>query len=138
MIIVVMSYNGREICFSASNEDEAKEILAFELTKMVHGEDEAKKAFPGGVVIRTLDADEAYSYQIEEAVYRAKEHKYRLEDALRHCNECFEEVYFEDEDAYSFDEADLENLVKEFEENMDCNLDENSVWNDVIKRYFQE
>ena len=32
----------------------------------------------------------------------------------------------------------LENLVKEFEENMDCNLDENSVWNDVIKRYFQE
>ena len=71
-------------------------------------------------------------------MYRAKEHRYRLEDARRHCNECFEEVYFEDEDAYSFDEADLENLVKEFEENMDCNLDENSVWNDVIKRYFQE
>ena len=120
MIIAIMDYNGREICFSASNEDEAK------------------KAFPGGVVIRTLDADEAYSNQIEEAVYRAKEHRYRLEDALRHCNECFEEVYFEDEDAYSFDEADLENLVKEFEENMDCNLDENSLWNDVIKRYFQE
>ena len=60
MIIAIMDYNGREICFSASNEDEAK------------------KAFPGGVVIRTLDADEAYSNQIEEAVYRAKEHRYRL------------------------------------------------------------
>lgn len=46
MIIAIMDYNGREICFSASNEDEAK------------------KAFPGGVVIRTLDADEAYSNQI--------------------------------------------------------------------------
>lgn len=114
MIIAIMNYNGREICFSASNEDEAKE------------------AFPGGVVIRTLDADEAYSYPIEEAVCRAKEHKYRLEDALNHCEE-----YFDNDECWSCSDEDLESLVKEFEHRMDCNLDENSVWHNVIVDYFK-
>lgn len=120
MIIAVMSYNGREICFSASNEDEAK------------------KAFPGGVVIRTLDADEAYSDHIDEAVYRAKEHKYRLEDALNHCEEYLDErnVLF-DKDVLEA-EGHLENIVIEFEHRFDCNLDENSIWNAVIENYFQD
>ena len=118
MIIAIMDYNGREICFSASNEDEAK------------------KAFPGGVVIRTLDADEAYSNQIAEAVYRAKEHKYRLEDALSHCEEYLDErnVLF-DKDVLEA-EGHLENIVIEFEHRFDCNLDENSIWNAVIRNYF--
>lgn len=120
MIIAVMSYNGREICFSASNEDEAK------------------KAFPGGVVIRTLDADKAYSDHIDEAVYRAKEHKYRLEDALNHCEEYLDErnVLF-DKDVLEA-EGHLENIVIEFEHRFDCNLDENSIWNAVIENYFQD
>ena len=114
MIIAIMDYNGREICFSASNEDEAK------------------KAFPGGVVIRTLDADEAYSNQIAEAVYRAKEHKYRLEDALSHCEE-----YLDERNVLEA-EGHLENIVIEFEHRFDCNLDENSIWNAVIRNYFQD
>ena len=120
MIIAIINYNGREICFSASNEDEAKE------------------AFPGGVVIRTLDAGEAYSYQIEEMVYRAKEHQHRLEDALSHCKEYLDErnVLF-DEDVLEA-EGHLENIVREFEHRFDCNLDENSIWNDVIRNYFQD
>lgn len=67
----------------------------------------------------------------EQTIYERIDHQHRLADARRHVAETLKV----DDDASILEQFDYEELVESFEDNYDCNVAENDVWQSVIGEY---
>ena len=78
------------------------------------------------------DDTQKYRYKDDEqSVYEDVEHRHRLADARRHVAD----TLGVDDDASILEQFDYEELVESFEDNYDCNVAENDVWQSVIGDY---
>lgn len=64
----------------------------------------------------------------DEEIYREREHMYLVEDARNHLEE-----YLEPNDGCEIDDELCEVLAERFSDSKDCNLDDNSVWDNIIR-----
>lgn len=75
----------------------------------------------------------------EEAIYRKVLHAYLLDDAESYFEaelECGE--YTKEQKDYLRDNVDYEYLVRFYEDNTDCNIDEFSTWSYVVDEHIHE
>lgn len=100
-----------------------------------------------GITIELTEAE-------KEAVFREVEHKYRLNDARCHLDELSETleedgsslretygVHFTSVIDNASDNYALENIIKEYEKHLDCNIDDNTTWRNAVEmvmRRFKE
>lgn len=70
--------------------------------------------------------------QVEED-YRERERDYREQDAYRHLLEYFDGD--KEKVDMLYDETDLSLLVDRFEDEFDCNVPENEIWEQVVENY---
>lgn len=82
--------------------------------------------------------------EVEQA-YRERLRNYRKDDAADHLEEMFGEEpedfvsqYGVELDDLLEDDGFLETVVERFEDSQDCNLDENTVWENVIRLVLSE
>ena len=81
----------------------------------------------------------------EEEVYRKVEMKYLISDANRHINDMIEQLEDSDGDEdirtreklEALDEDDKESLAEEYKDDHDCNINDNSQWENLIRKYIE-
>lgn len=71
------------------------------------------------------------SYCAMQAVYRKVELEYRMDDAKNH-------VEYAGYDPDGFSETDYEEMAQLFAKRCDCDIDENSTWESVVKEYIED
>lgn len=75
----------------------------------------------------------------EEAIYRKVLHAYRLSDAETYFEAELESgEYTKEQKDYLRDNVDYEYLVRFYEDNSDCNIDEFSTWSFVVDEHIHE
>ncbi|MBQ7818571.1 MAG: hypothetical protein IJ341_02620 [Bacteroidales bacterium] len=97
-----------------------------------------------GVTIELTNAE-------KESVFREVEHKYRLSDARNHLEELSNDldgddsslrktygVHFDSAIDETSDDYILEDIVTEYENRFDCNIDENTTWRHALERVLDD
>ena len=73
---------------------------------------------------------------LKDLMYREKEREYRVEDAFIQIERYLDENGISLDDA-AIDGFDVEYLAQMFEENHDCNIADNDLWQDLIGQYIK-